>query len=465
MSRFKKYLGIVGLVSAFAAAVLSPEFSHSQNVSQPANPDTMFCNTRGSIATRLATRWQCLTPGTAGQVLKTNGPGADAGWLTVTGTGTVTSVGATVPAFLTVTGSPVTTSGTLAISANSQTANQFLAAPNGVAGVPGFRAMVSADVPAANLASSANGGVTGVLPVANGGTNASAASGTVLDNITGFAGTGILRRTGAGTYTQGTTVSVAEGGTGGTTASGTLLDNITGFSTTGVMQRTGAGAYSFSTIPAILGSQTANTIFAAPNGSAGNPAFRAMVSADIPASVALTGTPTAPTATAGTNTTQIATTAFVTNAINTLPSGPTFVTKTSDQSVTGTALTNDTGLTFSMAASTRYRINVHMLISYGMTGGFVFGFSQPGGATSTREQCSAVYSTAASSGNSTATGAGPNSIISVSSPPGTNGTIDCVIYIENGTTAGTFSMAIAQQTNNATATVVYRGSNLDYMVY
>lgn len=37
------------------------------------------------------------------------------------------------------------------------------------------------------------------------------------------------------------------------------------------------------------------------------------------ASPALSGTPTAPTATAGTNTTQIATTAFVTNAINALP--------------------------------------------------------------------------------------------------------------------------------------------------
>ena len=33
----------------------------------------------------------------------------------------------------------------------------------------------------------------------------------------------------------------------------------------------------------------------------------------------MSGTPTAPTATAGTNTTQIATTAFVTSAINALP--------------------------------------------------------------------------------------------------------------------------------------------------
>ena len=42
--------------------------------------------------------------------------------------------------------------------------------------------------------------LTGVLTVANGGTNASSASGTALDNITGFSGTGFLTRTGAGAY-------------------------------------------------------------------------------------------------------------------------------------------------------------------------------------------------------------------------------------------------------------------------
>lgn len=41
----------------------------------------------------------------------------------------------------------------------------------------------------------------GVLVTANGGTNCAAASGTCLDNITGFSATGFMRRTGAGTYT------------------------------------------------------------------------------------------------------------------------------------------------------------------------------------------------------------------------------------------------------------------------
>lgn len=48
----------------------------------------------------------------------------------------------------------------------------------------------------------------------------------------------------AGTW-QASVVGVSYGGTGGSTPSGTLLDNITGFSGTGFLTRTGAGAYAF----------------------------------------------------------------------------------------------------------------------------------------------------------------------------------------------------------------------------
>lgn len=44
------------------------------------------------------------------------------------------------------------------------------------------------------------------------------------------------------------TLAVARGGTASGSASGTALDNITGFSSTGILARTGAGAYSFRTI-------------------------------------------------------------------------------------------------------------------------------------------------------------------------------------------------------------------------
>jgi hypothetical protein len=60
--------------------------------------------------------------------------------------GTVTSVGLTVPSFLTVTGSPVTGSGTLAVTATSESANTFLAAPNGSSGAMTPRTIVTADL-------------------------------------------------------------------------------------------------------------------------------------------------------------------------------------------------------------------------------------------------------------------------------------------------------------------------------
>lgn len=64
------------------------------------------------------------------------------------GSGTVTSVAMTVPSWLTVTGSPVTTSGTLAVTAAAGlTANEVLATPNGSSGALSVRALLAADLP------------------------------------------------------------------------------------------------------------------------------------------------------------------------------------------------------------------------------------------------------------------------------------------------------------------------------
>lgn len=95
-----------------------------------------------------------------------------------TGNGTVTSVTGT---------SPVASSGgtTPAISLSSgygdtqnpyasKTANYFLAAPNGLAGVPTFRAIVAADIPTLNQNTTGTASnVTGVVAIANGGTGQS----------------------------------------------------------------------------------------------------------------------------------------------------------------------------------------------------------------------------------------------------------------------------------------------------
>ena len=91
--------------------------------------------------------------GTAGQVLTSAGTGATPTWTTPT-TGTVTSVTGT---------SPVASSGgttpAISLAANygdtqnpyaSKTANYVLAAPDGSAGAPTFRAIVAADIPTLN---------------------------------------------------------------------------------------------------------------------------------------------------------------------------------------------------------------------------------------------------------------------------------------------------------------------------
>jgi hypothetical protein len=67
------------------------------------------------------------------------------------GGGTVTSVGLSLPAIFTVTGSPVTAAGTLTATLASEAANTVLAGPTGAAGAPTFRTLVAADVPRLDL--------------------------------------------------------------------------------------------------------------------------------------------------------------------------------------------------------------------------------------------------------------------------------------------------------------------------
>lgn len=81
--------------------------------------------------------------------------------------GTVTSVGVNLPSIFSTSGSPVTTSGTIGAILVNEPANTVFAGPNGSTGVPTFRSLVGADVPAANLATTGNGGVTGTLPGPN----------------------------------------------------------------------------------------------------------------------------------------------------------------------------------------------------------------------------------------------------------------------------------------------------------
>jgi hypothetical protein len=151
-------------------------------------------------------------------------------------TGTVTSVGGTgTVSGLTLSGT-VTTSGNLTLGGtlsvtpsnfSSQTANTFLAAPNGSAGVPSFRTIVAADVPtlnqnttgsAATLTTGRTISITGDLTYTSGSFNGSA-------NVTG---TGTLANSGvtAGTYTK-VTVDAKGRATSGTTLSASDIPELT----------------------------------------------------------------------------------------------------------------------------------------------------------------------------------------------------------------------------------------------
>jgi hypothetical protein len=105
----------------------------------------------------------------------------------VSGTGTVS--GLSLSGTVTSAGS-LTLGGTLAVLPSnfaSQTANTVLAAPNGSAGVPTFRAIVAADIPTLNQNTTGTASnVTGIVAVANGGTGASVAS-TARTNLSAAA--------------------------------------------------------------------------------------------------------------------------------------------------------------------------------------------------------------------------------------------------------------------------------------
>jgi hypothetical protein len=209
--------------------------------------------------------------------------------------GTVTSVsGAGTVSGLTLTGTvtssgSLTLGGTLAVTPSdfaSQTANTFLAAPNGAPGVPTFRAIVAADVPtlnqntsgsAATLTTGRTIAITGDLaytsPSFDGSTNVTAAGTLATVNAT------------VGSFTN---ASITVNGKGLVTAASSGTAPVTSVTGTSPVASSG-GATPAISLTAGYGdtlnpyaSKTANYVLAAPNGTAGVPTFRAVVAADVP---------------------------------------------------------------------------------------------------------------------------------------------------------------------------------------
>lgn len=213
-----------------------------------------------------------LTAGTGVSI--TNGASSvtinNTGVTSVTGTSPVASSGGATPTISLASGYGDTQN-----PYASKTANNFLAAPNGSAGVPTFRAIVAADIPTLNQNTTGTASnVTGTVAIANGGTGATTQQ-TAINALAGAVTSGqYLRGNGTNvvmsaiqagdvpTLNQNTTgtasnvtgvVAVANGGTGlsSTPTNGQLdIGNGTGFTRatltagTGISVTNGAGSIS-----------------------------------------------------------------------------------------------------------------------------------------------------------------------------------------------------------------------------
>lgn len=103
--------------------------------------------------------------GNGSKLLALNSGATDVEWITAPVNG-VTSVALSAPNIFSVSGSPVTSTGTLGLSLATQTANYVWAGPTtGSAATPTFRALVASDIPSLSYLSSSGGTVSGNLTV------------------------------------------------------------------------------------------------------------------------------------------------------------------------------------------------------------------------------------------------------------------------------------------------------------
>ena len=127
------------------------------------------------------------------------------------GTGTVTSVGLSLPSIITVSGSPVTGSGTLTGTLATQTANTIWAGPTtGAAAAPIFRALVTADMPAGVIPTgNAVGGASNLTTV--GAVPYVSASGILNQDASNFFWDATNHRLGVGTNAPNTSIEILGG--------------------------------------------------------------------------------------------------------------------------------------------------------------------------------------------------------------------------------------------------------------
>jgi len=190
----------------------------------PVNGALDIGNGTGFTRTTLTAGTGISVTNSSGGITITNTSPSSGGTVTsVTGTSPVVSSGGTTPAI-----SLASSYGDTQNPYASKTANYFLAAPNGSAGAPTFRAIVSADVPTLNQNTTGTaGGLTGTPNITVGTVN-----GTTITASTQFSG--------PGTGLTGTASSLSIGGNAATATSATSATTATNVSGGTVSATTGA---------------------------------------------------------------------------------------------------------------------------------------------------------------------------------------------------------------------------------
>ena len=378
MSNYSKFLSLINGVPR------TVDLSNNSNVLELGGAGLQLDgSTSGHVvinASATTTTYSLVLPATqaasAGYVLTNDGTG-HLSW-TNPSSGSVTSVGLSLPSIFTVTNSPVTSSGTLTATFNTQPANYgFFGPASGSAAAPTFRALVANDIPslsaiylplsggtltgtlngtdavfsstisASNFSGSSSGTntgdqtitltgdvtgsgtgsfatsivatsnstlttlsalslptsqlsgsislttqVSGILPVANGGTGQSSAAAafnalnpmTTTGDMIYESATSTASRLPIGSSGQVLTVSGGVPTWSAPATSGTVTS--VGFadtSTTPIFTITNSPITSSGTIDQTLKVQSANLVFAGPStGSAAQPSFRSLVANDIP---------------------------------------------------------------------------------------------------------------------------------------------------------------------------------------
>jgi hypothetical protein len=165
--------------AAASASAASTSASNASTSSSNASTSASNAATSATNAANSATLAASYTPsqtGNAGKYLTTDGTNTSWGTVTsggvtsVTGTSPVVSSGGATPAISLASGYGDTQN-----PYASKTENFVLAAPNGTAGAPTFRAVVAADIPTLNQNTTGTASnVTGTVAVVNGGTGLTA---------------------------------------------------------------------------------------------------------------------------------------------------------------------------------------------------------------------------------------------------------------------------------------------------